>query len=177
MSNFTEALHPRDAGKFAVKDGSAPDAVLRAPRATADSLSDLLNLNDFDRAWLTAELANGGSVRTAVSCELADVTEEDDDGSSEWVGETPVGDLYIRVFRNGGDLGELRLPGDWPDDEFDPDGRGRNGEEDVNGRDYSDSIDFAIATMATDAGFTLENCGIGDGSAERTFIRAFDLSL
>ena len=44
MSNFDETLHPRDAGKFAVKDGSAPEAKLTV---TPASYAHLIK-NDFE---------------------------------------------------------------------------------------------------------------------------------
>ncbi|MDY7540862.1 hypothetical protein QN345_03525 [Cryobacterium sp. 10I1] len=174
---FNESLHPRDTGRFTTKDDPAPDVAVSAPQATAHTLSDLMSLDDDDRAWLTEKLANGGTVSTQVSCELVSFTEEDEYGFSEVIGTAPVGDLYIRVFRGNDDLGYIELPGDWPADEFGPEGRGRGPDGLVNGRDYSDSLDFAVASAAADAGFNLDNSRVDDGSADGHFVRVFNLSL
>ena len=145
----------------------------------ADTLSDLMQLDDEGREWLTDALINGDRIRTLVCTDTVSMCEEADPWrDSEIIGNCPVGNLHISVDDDfGNTIGSFTLPGNWPAAEFNPDGRGRNPEDSVNGREYHESLDFAVAAAATAAGFMLDNAGEDDGSGEGYFAQVFILSV
>lgn len=179
MTRPNVTLRPRGAGKSTKDEAPAPEGSVRA-LTVADTLSSRMKLNAEDRAWLSAQLANSGCVRTYVSVETIEVPEE---SATDWeerevVGSYPVGDLYVRVLRDNDttDLGEFTLVGNWAVEVFNPDGRGRGVEDTVNGLYFCEAFDQAVATAAAAIGFTLNNAGEDDGSGRGYLLRTYELS-